>query len=184
MPVNYLDIIISVLLLYGMVKGYSNGIIKEITNIISVFLAIYIGIHFSELIHPHINSYVINDYTKAIPLLAFLFVFIIILIIIKSIGELINRLTRLLALGLISRLLGAVFGILKLLVICCFLLLLVMDYGLIDKQTQKGSVLVAPIERISKVAIPEINKKKKIIIEATKESTEKAKEAVEKKINQ
>ena len=80
---NYLDVIISVLLLYGIVKGYSNGIIKEITNIISVFLAIYIGVHFSELIHPKITSYMNNDYTQVIPLLAFLLVFIIILIIIK-----------------------------------------------------------------------------------------------------
>jgi len=180
---NYLDVIISVLLLYGIVKGYSNGIIKEITNIISVFLAIYIGVHFSELIHPQINSHMNSDYTNAIPLLGFLLVFIIIFIIIKSIGELINRFTKLLALGLISRLLGVVFGMLKLMVICCFLLLPAKEYGLIDKKTQKESILIVPIERAFKIIIPEINKKKKSIIEATKTHTEKAREVLEKKIN-
>ena len=76
MPMNYLDIVISILLLYGLIKGYSNGIIKEITNTISVFLAIYIGIHFSEFIHPYLNLDVFNDYKNAIPLIAFLIVFL------------------------------------------------------------------------------------------------------------
>jgi membrane protein required for colicin V production len=180
---NYLDIIISVSLLYGLIKGYSNGIIKEITNIISVFLAIYIGIHFSGLIHPYLHLDVLSDYSRAIPLIAFFIVFIAILIIIKSIGELIDRLTKLLALGLISRFLGAIFGMIKLLVICGFLLLLVADYGLIDKQIQKNSILFIPLKEVSEIITPEINKNKKIFIEATKEETEKAKETLDKKIN-
>ena len=180
---NYLDIIISVSLLYGLIKGYSNGIIKETTNIISMFLAIYIGVHFSKLIHPYLNLDMISDYAGAIPLIAFLIIFIITLITIKLIGELINRLTKLVALALISRLLGAIFGMIKLLVICCFLLLIATDYELIDKQTQKKSILFIPLQEVSEIIIPEINKNKKIIIETTRESTEKAKEAVDKKIN-
>ncbi len=183
MPMNYLDIIISISLLYGLIKGYSNGIIKEITNIASVFLAIYIAIHFSELIHPYLNVDILSDYSRAIPLIAFLMVFIIILIIIRSIGELINRLTKLLALGLISRFLGAIFGMIKLLIICCFFLLIATNYSLIDKQTQKQSILIAPLKKVSKIITPEINKQKTILIEATKEGTKKAKEKLDKKLN-
>lgn len=183
MPMNYLDIVISILLLYGLIKGYSNGIIKEITNTISVFLAIYIGIHFSEFIHPYFNLDVFNDYKNAIPLIAFLIVFVIILIIIKSVGELINRLTKLLALGLISRFLGAIFGTLKFLLVCCALFLLGNNYHLIDDKTQKSSILFIPIRGVTEIIIPEINKSKKIFIEATKEETKKAKKVLDKKIN-
>ena len=31
---NYVDIIIAVSLLYGLIKGFSNGLIKEITNVV------------------------------------------------------------------------------------------------------------------------------------------------------
>lgn len=180
---NYLDIVISILLLYGLIKGYSNGIIKEITNTISVFLAIYIGIHFSEFIHPYLNLNVFNDYKNAIPLIAFLIVFVIILIIIKSVGELINRLTKLLALGLISRFLGAIFGTLKLLLVCCALFLLANNYYLIDDKTRKTSILFIPIRGATEAIIPEINRSKKIFIEATKEETQRAKKVLDKKIN-
>ncbi|MAJ90405.1 MAG: hypothetical protein CMD08_03925 [Flavobacteriales bacterium] len=183
MAMNYLDIVISILLLYGLIQGYSNGIIKEITNTISVFLAIYIGVHFSEFIHPYLNLDVFNNYKNAIPLVAFLIVFIIILIIIKSVGELINRLTKLLALGLISRFLGAIFGMLKLLLVCCAFFLLANNYRLIDKQTKQTSICFKPIKLATELIIPEINKKKKVFIEATQEETEKAKKVLDEKIN-
>ena len=109
--------------------------------------------------------------------------FIIILIIIKSIGELINRLTKLLALGLISRFIGAIFGMVKLLLICCFLLSIATNYLLIDKQTQKQSILIIHLTKVYKIITPEINRHKKTLIQATKEGTKKAKEKIEKKIN-
>ena len=181
---NYLDIIIAIPLLYGTVKGFSNGIITEISNIISVFLAIYIGVHFSEFTHPYLNLDMLSDYSNLIPLIAFLLVFVLIIIIVKSIGELINKITKHLALGLISRFLGAIFGMIKLLIICIFFILLASDLELIDSKTQKNSILLIPLQRISKVILPEINKHKKIIVEAAKEGTEKAKKNLEKKINQ
>ena len=180
---NYLDIAVVISLLYGMVKGFSNGIITEISNIISVFLAIYIGIHFSQLIYPYLNLEMLSDYSNAIPLIAFLLVFVIILTIVKSIGEIINKITKQLALGFISRVLGAVFGIIKLLIICMFLLVLATDYKLINKPLKENSILLIPLQRVSQIIIPEFNKHKKTIIKVTKESTEKAKKTLEKKIN-
>jgi len=180
---NYLDIAILVLLLYGMVKGFSNGIIIEISNTISVFLAVYIGIHFSQLVHPYLNLDVLSDYSNAIPLIAFLIVFIVIIVIVKSIGELLNRITKQLALGLISRISGVFFGMIKMLIICVFLLFLVVDYELIDKNTQESSILLRPLQNSARIIIPELNKHKNTIIESAKESTEKAKKNLEQKIN-
>ena len=180
---NYLDIIISICLLYGIVRGFSNGIIIEISNIISVFLAIYLGIHFSEFIYPYLSLDRLSDYSNIIPLVSFLIVFIIIIIIIKSLGELINKITNQLALGIISKLLGAIFGMIKILLISMFLLLLAVEYNLIKKQTKEKSVLYGPIKKASKTIVPEIKKHKKTIIKTAKENTEKAKQAIEDKIN-
>ena len=179
----YADVIIILLVLYGLKKGFQNGIIIEISNIISVFLAIYIGVHFSEFIYPYLSLEGLNNYSNIIPLIAFLIVFIIILIIVKSIGELIHRISNQLALGLISRVLGAIFGMMKLLLLCVFLLSISTSLNLMDISKQQKSMLLRPLKKVSKVVLPEITKHKKIIMEATKENIEKAKDSLEKKIN-
>ena len=180
---NYLDIAIAVPLLYGLIKGFSNGIIKEITNVLSVVLAIYVGVHFADLIEPYLRSSVLSDYERAMPLIAFVLVFIIILIIIKSIGELIDRITKLLALGIISRFLGAIFGIVKIIFIFSGMLFFLTEYNIIDHQTEKDSILLTPIKDVSEILIPKINKHKRIIIDTTKENTKKAKEKINQQIN-
>ena len=180
---NYVDIIISIPLLYGLIKGFSNGIIKEITNTLSVFLAIYIGIHFSTLIEPYLQSDALSNYERTIPLIAFLIVFIVILIIIKSIGGLIDRLAKLLALGIISRFLGAIFGVFKIMIIFSGILFFLTEYKMIDHQIEKDSILLKPIQDVSEILIPKINKHKRIIIDTTKENTKKAKEKINQQIN-
>ena len=180
---NYLDIAIAVPLLYGLIRGFSNGIIKEITNGLSVGLAIYVGVHFADLIEPYLRSSVLSDYERAMPLIAFVLVFIIILIIIKSIGELIDRITKLLALGIISRFLGAIFGIVKIIVIFSGMLFFLTEYNIIDHQIEKDSILLKPIQDVSEILIPKINKHKRTIIDTTKENTKKAKEKINQQIN-
>ena len=49
---NYLDIIIAVPLLYGMIKGFSNGLIKEVTSLLALFIGVYVAINFSEFLEP------------------------------------------------------------------------------------------------------------------------------------
>ena len=51
---NYLDIIISACVLYAVIKGFSNGLIKEITSLISLFLGVYVGVNFAEYLEPKV----------------------------------------------------------------------------------------------------------------------------------
>ena len=164
---NYIDIIIIILLFYGMIKGFSNGIIIEVSNIISVFLAVYIGINFSQLIYPYLSFKILSDYTNILPLIAFFLVFIIILVIVKSLGEILNKISKQLALGFLSRILGVFFGTIKMLLICMFLLFLVVDYEILDKQTQKKSILFSPLQNATQILLPEFKKHKKTINKQT-----------------
>ena len=45
---NYLDIIIAVPLLYGLIKGFSNGLVKEVTSLLALFIGVYVAINFSS----------------------------------------------------------------------------------------------------------------------------------------
>ena len=72
---NYLDIAIAVPLLYGLIKGFSNGLIKEITGLLSLVIGIYIAVNFSNLLEPHLSG-IFDNYEQFKPLLAFAILFI------------------------------------------------------------------------------------------------------------
>jgi membrane protein required for colicin V production len=177
---NYLDIVIAIPLVYGLVKGFTNGLIKEITGLLGLLIGVYVAINFSSYLHPKFAQF-LGGYEQFIPIISFATLFIVSVLMIKILGDGIDKLTKALALGFVSRILGAIFGFLKIVVIFSFLLVIVTDYGLIDNETKEKSVLLQPLQDVSKIITPEIitpeiNKHKDNIIEKAKEGTEKVKE--------
>ena len=53
---NYLDIILSIPLLWGLYKGITRGIIKELASLLALVLGTYGAIHFSEQIQPTLQA--------------------------------------------------------------------------------------------------------------------------------
>ena len=179
---NYLDIAIVVPLLYGLVKGFSNGLIKEITGLLSLIIGIYIAVNFSILLESCLSG-IFGYYEQFKPILAFAILFVATILIIKLIGSLANKLTKALALGFISRILGAIFGGIKIILIFCFLLLILKEHKFISDQIQEESVLLKPINDISVFIMPEINKHKEVILDKVEKNTKKVKGEIEKKAN-
>ena len=66
---NYLDIAITVPLLFGLIKGFSNGLIKEITGLFSLVLGVYVAVNFSILLEPHLSG-IFNNYEQFKPIIA------------------------------------------------------------------------------------------------------------------
>lgn len=179
---NYIDIIIVVPILYASIKGFSNGLIKEITGLLGLLIGVYIAINFSSYLHPKFTD-VLGGYEKFIPIISFATLFIVSVMMIKLLGYFLDKLTKSLALGFVSKILGAIFGGLKIAVIFSFLLTITIDYELIDKNTEKNSVLIGSLKEITEIITPEINKHKNNIFEKAKEGTKKAKEKIDGKIN-
>ena len=98
---NSLDIAIATPLLYGLIKGFSNGLIKEITDLLSLVLGIYIAVNFSIFLEPHLSG--LDNYEQFKPILAFAILFVVTIFIVKFIGILVNKITKVLSLGFISR---------------------------------------------------------------------------------
>jgi len=171
---NYLDIVIAIPLLYGLIKGFTNGLIKEITGLLGLIIGVYGAINFSSYLHPKFEE-ILGGYEQFIPIIAFATLFIVSVLMIKILGYIIDKLTKALALGFFSRILGAIFGFLKVVVIFSFLLAIVSDYDLIDKNTQDESVLLKPIQEVSDLITPEINKHKTTILDKVEKSADEVK---------
>ena len=73
---NYLDIVIAILLLYGLIKGFTNGLIKEITGLLGLIIGVYVAINFSSYLHPKFEE-ILGGYEQFIPIIAFATLFIV-----------------------------------------------------------------------------------------------------------
>ncbi len=158
---NYLDIAISVPLLYGLIKGFSNGLIKEVTGLLSLIVGIYIAVNFSKLLEPHLDGF-FNNYEQFKPIIAFAILFVATILLIKVFGILVNKLTKALALGFISRIFGAVFGLLKIALIVSFLLTAESKFELISNNTKQDSQLYSPTENLLEMLTPYFQQHKNI----------------------
>jgi len=173
---NYLDIIVAVPLLYGLIKGFSNGLVKEVASLLALFIGVYVAINFSEYLEPKFIN-ILDGSQEFVPVFAFVVLFLVSVLCIKILGFFIDKLTKVLALGIFSRIFGAVFGFSKVVVIFSFLLFVVADYNLVDKQSKEDSVLFEPLTDIVKIITPQLEKHQSILYKID-EGAKKLKEKI------
>ena len=113
---NYLDIALIIPLVYGLIQGFTRGIVREVTSLVSLVIGVYIAINFSFYLESYLED-IISEYKNLIPTISFAVVFAGTLITIKILGGLLEKITNALALGIISKVLGSVFGALKIAVL-------------------------------------------------------------------
>ena len=178
---NYLDIIIVVPVLYGLLKGFSNGIIKEVTSLFSLFIGVYVAVNFSEFLEPKFIN-ILDGYQEFVPVLAFGVLFLVSVLCVKALGLVVDKITKALALGFFSRLFGGVFGFLKVVVIFSFLVVLITDYNLVNNQTKEDSVLFDPLLDVANIITPQLKKHQPILDKIDNEA-KRAKDKINQKIN-
>ncbi len=177
---NYLDIALIIPIVYGLVQGFSRGIVKEITSLVSLIIGVYIAINFSFYLDSYLEDF-LKENKQIIPIISFATVFAGTLIIIKILGYLLERITNALALGIISKLLGAIFGAIKIALLMSVLVFFEQKIELVPKAVVKESLLKEPVESILVVLIPEITEHKDLIKDIekkTKKATDKIKEGL------
>ena len=92
---NYLDIIIVISLFYGLIKGFSNGLVKEITGLLGLIIAVYVAINFSSYLHPRVTGFLGKD-EQFVPIIAFTTLFIFGVLAIRLLGYFLDKLTKVL----------------------------------------------------------------------------------------
>ena len=142
---NYLDIALIIPIIYGMIQGFSRGIVKEVTSLVSLLIGVYIAINFSFYLDSYLLDF-LKDSKDLIPIISFTIVFAATLIFIKVIGYLLEKITNALALGIISKFLGAIFGSIKIIILLSALIFFEQKLELIPKEVSQKSILKKPIE--------------------------------------
>jgi membrane protein required for colicin V production len=109
---NYLDIVILVLFAWGAFRGFSRGLIIMVASFIALTLGIVGAFKFSGVVAEWLVD-TMRVSTPYLRLVSFTITFIGIAIAINIVAYLLSRILDVIALGYINRLLGSIFGILK-----------------------------------------------------------------------
>ena len=109
---SIIDIVLGALLLFGLIRGAMKGLFVEIASLCALILGVWGAIHFSYFAADLLDSKVDWD-EKTINIVAFAITFVVIVIAISLAGKALTKLADFAALGILNKLLGGVFGALK-----------------------------------------------------------------------
>ena len=158
---NIFDIGIAVLLIFGFVRGVMKGLFVEVASLVALIGGVYGAIHFSYFIEDFLKEYV-SWSQEYISLAAFAGTFIVIVITISLLGKMLTKLANFAALGVINKILGGVFGALKigLLLSIVFIFFGKMNNTIpfVNKESLEKSLLYAPVKKIAQTIFPSIIK--------------------------
>jgi len=164
---NIFDIIIVSLLLFGFVRGVMKGFFVEVASLAALIGGVYGAIHFSYFIGDYLKE-AVSWSKEYISLAAFAATFIAIIVTVAFLGKILTKLANFASLGVINKILGGVFGTLK---IGLILSIVFIFFGkmnetipFVKKETLDASILYAPVKKITPILFPSIIKNEEEII--------------------
>lgn len=154
-----LDIILGILLLLGLWKGFNNGLLVELASIVALIAGIYGAIHFSYIAGDYLTQQM-NWEERYVSLTAFVITFIVIVIAVHFAGKLLTKVANIALLGLLNKIAGAIFGALKVSVILGAILVFFnrvnSNLKFVSEEAQNQSILFNPIKEIGAVVFDTI----------------------------
>lgn len=158
MSLNYIDLAVICLLLYGLARGAYRGFFVEVASLLALVLGVFGALHFSSFTAALLSAYIEWGY---LPLLAFALTFIGIMIGVAWIGKLLTKLAKVVLLGFLNRLLGAVFGACKWLVICGVLVWILgqidVFFNILPDTLTEDSLVFEPLKELGSYLFEQIN---------------------------
>lgn len=156
---NTIDIIFGIILILGFIQGLRKGLFVELASLIGLIAGIYGAIHF---------SYFVGDWLvektawseQVIKLTAFAITFIIIVLIVSLAGKLLTKVANFAMLGIINKLLGAVFAVLKFAFLLSVVLMFIdaadRQLSIIGDDNKEDSVLYSLVQPLAPALLPSI----------------------------
>ena len=113
---NLIDLIIIAIIGFGIIRGYSKGLIIELSSFFGIFISFFIAGNVDNLLSNEISAF-ISVNSDLLNTISFIIIFILSYLLIIYLAKGFTRLAKVVYLGLLNSLLGGVFGGLKLLLI-------------------------------------------------------------------
>jgi membrane protein required for colicin V production len=128
---NWLDVVVLAILAVSVAMSFRKGLSREVIGLASVVLAILLGIWFygtaGSLLAPYLSSHALANFA------GFLLVFCGVMLVGHLVSYIVGKFLRVTGLSIFDHLLGAVFGVLRGLLISVALIMAIMAFSQGDK---------------------------------------------------
>ncbi len=139
---NWLDLLLGILIAFSIWRSFAKGLTREVIGLVSVVAGILLAAWFysaaAALIEPHVSSHNVAN------LLGFLIVFAGVMMLGSLVAWIIGKLLKITGLSLFDRLLGAVFGAIRGLLISAALVMAMLAFAPAAKAKGVANSRLAP----------------------------------------
>jgi len=157
---NTIDLVFAILFLWSAYRGYTKGFIVQLATLAALLLGILGAIMFSDFTSDLITKK-FDVSSQFLPIISFAITFIVIVIAIHLLAKVINKFIDAIALGVVNRLLGVLFSILKTAFIVSVILVIINKadnkYNFIPDDTKNNSLLYKPLSNLAPMIFPYLN---------------------------
>jgi membrane protein required for colicin V production len=158
---SFIDIVFTALLGYALYNGLKNGLFVEIASFGSLVIGIFVAIKFSHIVRFSIED-LIKINPKYIEIVAFAITFLLVVVGIHLLAKFFTSILSLAYLGWLNKLGGAVFSLLKTVLMLSVVISLFqkinLNHILVKEETLNNSIFYNPIQEVSKFMYPSLEK--------------------------
>ena len=109
---NKIDILLLVILGFGLIRGFMRGLIIEMASLLAIVVGIYGAIHFS-FFTARLLGELMPSSQQTIEVVAFGLTLIVLMLAVMFLAKVLTKMLKAAELGFLNRLAGALFGVLK-----------------------------------------------------------------------
>ncbi len=151
MEISTLDVILIIPLVWGGYKGFKRGLVIEIASLLALILGVYGALNFSEYTAKYLNSHFsVDPYWMGI--VSFTLTFLAIAIGIHLLAKIVDKTLKFAALGMIIRLSGMFFGMMKFAIFLAVMLFIIEEFNsrfqFLDSSWNKDSLIYSGLSWI------------------------------------
>jgi membrane protein required for colicin V production len=170
---SWIDIVIALVLIFALWRGWQNGFIFELAISCAFFTALYGAFKLASVVQEKIHP-AMDAGAEASAKIAFFIAFILVFVATIFLGKLFNSLVNVTPLGIFNHILGALFGFLRYALLLSLLLWFLntaeKEYRFIPQTQTEKSKLAAPLQKVAPALLPVLKSIHKKVEEETRVS--------------
>ena len=153
---SYVDLFFGLVLAWGAYSGFSKGLIKELASILGVIIGVFLAKNYYPYLDIKLKP-IIEYEAGFISILSAMLIFLLTIMVFKIIAKFLTKFLKIIALGLLNRIIGSVFGIFKTVLLLCILVFIFSNInnvtGIIKAEKLSQSFFYSKIEKINSFII-------------------------------
>lgn len=153
---SYVDLFFGLVLAWGAYSGFSKGLIKELASILGVIIGVFLAKNYYPYLDIKLKP-IFESEAGFISILSAILIFLLTIMVFKIIAKFLTKFLKIIALGLLNRIIGSVFGIFKTVLLLCVLVFIFSNInnvtGIIKAEKLSQSFFYSKIEKINSFII-------------------------------